>query len=86
MMASKPADVSTSRLENRSELEMIQLYGFGRSLAAYRVRVGLNLKGLAFEEKTIDLATDQQLAPSFKAINPQASVPALLVDNGEPLT
>jgi hypothetical protein len=41
MMASKPADVSTSRLENRSELEMIQLYGFGRSLAAYRVRVGL---------------------------------------------
>jgi maleylacetoacetate isomerase len=32
------------------------------------------------------LATDQQLAPSFKAINPQASVPALLVDNGEPLT
>jgi len=51
MMASKPADGSTLRLENRSELEVIRPYGFGRSLAAYRVRVGLNLKGLAFEEK-----------------------------------
>jgi maleylacetoacetate isomerase len=65
---------------------MIRMYGFWRSAAAFRVRTALNLKGLAFEETMIDLDAGEQHAPSFKAINPAASVPAVFVDDGPPLT
>jgi maleylacetoacetate isomerase len=50
------------------------------------VRAALHLKGLAYEEVMIDLDAGDQYAPAFKAINPAASVPALFVDDGPPLT
>lgn len=59
---------------------MIRLHGFWRSNAAYRVRVALRLKGLDFEEIQIDLDAGEQFAPGFRAINPDAAVPALEVD------
>ena len=62
------------------------MYGFWRSAASFRVRTALNLKGLAFEETMIDLDAGEQNAPSFRAINPAAAVPALFVDDGPPLT
>lgn len=65
---------------------MMKMYGFWRSAASFRVRAALNLKGLAFEETMIDLDEGEQHAPPFKAINPAASVPALFVDDGPPLT
>jgi maleylacetoacetate isomerase len=65
---------------------MIKLYGYWRSLAAYRVRVALNLKGLTFTEEIVDLATDAQLAPAFRALNPQGAVPTVVIDGGPPLT
>jgi maleylacetoacetate isomerase len=65
---------------------MIKMYGFWRSAASFRVRAALNLKGLAFDETMIDLDAGEQNAPSFKAINAAAAVPALFVDDGPPLT
>ena len=63
----------------------IRLYGFWRSLASYRVRVALALKGIAAEQISIDLLQGKQHAAEYKAINPQSVVPALVVDGGAPL-
>jgi maleylacetoacetate isomerase len=62
------------------------MYGFWRSAATFRVRAALNLKGLPFEEIMIDLDAGEQNKASYMAINPAASVPALFVDDGAPLT
>jgi maleylacetoacetate isomerase len=64
---------------------MLRMYGFWRSAASFRVRIAMNLKGLAYEETMIDLDAGEQHAPAFKAINPAAAVPALFVDDGPPL-
>ncbi len=65
---------------------MIRMYGFWRSAASFRVRIALNLKGLPFEEEMIDLDAGEQHAPAYRAINPQAVVPSLIIDDGPPLT
>jgi maleylacetoacetate isomerase len=62
------------------------LYGFWRSLATFRVRVALNLKGLDYREHPIDLFAGEQQAASFRAINPMAAVPALVEHGHPPLT
>jgi maleylpyruvate isomerase len=66
---------------------VIKLYTFFRSSASYRVRIALNLKGVAYEQVPIHLrrAGGEQFAASYKAINPQALVPSL-EDNGRFLT
>ncbi len=65
---------------------MMRLYGFWRSLATYRVKVALALKGIAFEETSIDLLAGKQHEEGYRAVNPQAVVPSLdLEDGGEPL-
>ncbi|HKX49648.1 MAG TPA: maleylacetoacetate isomerase [Candidatus Binatia bacterium] len=57
----------------------MKLYTFFRSSASYRVRIALNLKDLDYEQAPIHLRRGggEQLKPSYKAINPQALVPAL---------
>ena len=66
----------------------MKLYSYFRSSAAYRVRIALNLKGLAYEIVPIHLTKDggRQHTPEFRAINPQSRVPALQLSNGEILT
>ena len=62
----------------------MQLYGFWRSLASLRVRIALSLKGLKFEETPVDLLKGQQFADTYKALNPQSLLPALILDDGGP--
>src|ERR1700735_5081436 len=64
----------------------LQLYGFWRSMATYRVRVALRLKGLEAEEIALDLNAGDQFAPDFLALNPEGAVPALVVDGQPALT
>jgi maleylacetoacetate isomerase len=63
------------------------LYGYWRSSAAYRVRIALNLKGLAYETRPVHLVREggEQHAPDYLALNPQELVPSL-VENGEVFT
>jgi maleylacetoacetate isomerase len=62
----------------------MKLYGFWRSLATYRVKVALALKGMKFDEVSIDLLKGEQHNKDYTAVNPQAVVPALLLDDGGP--
>jgi maleylacetoacetate isomerase len=58
----------------------MKLYTYPRSSAAYRVRIALNLKELAYESMPIDLLKKEQGAPAYLAVNPQGRVPALDLD------
>ena len=53
------------------------LHGYWRSGASYRVRIALNLKGLAFDNAAHDLRKGEQKAADYVALNPQGMVPAL---------
>jgi maleylacetoacetate isomerase len=58
----------------------IVLHGFWRSLATYRVRVALNLKGLDYSEVMVDLLQGEQHHADFAALNPQHALPVLQHD------
>ena len=61
----------------------MKLYGFWRSLATYRVKVAMALKGVKpDEEASIDILKGQQHQEDYIAVNPQAVVPALVLDDG----
>jgi maleylpyruvate isomerase len=55
----------------------MKLYNFFRSGTSHRLRIALNLKGIATDYVAIDLRTEEHLNEAFKAINPQKFVPAL---------
>jgi maleylacetoacetate isomerase len=58
----------------------IQIYGFWRSIASFRVRVALKLKGLPFEEIPIDILSGEQFKPDYEAVNAERVVPTLIHD------
>ncbi|MBB1520702.1 maleylacetoacetate isomerase [Aquipseudomonas guryensis] len=60
---------------------MLTIYSYWRSSAAYRVRIALNLKGLAYQQVPVHLVKDggQQHSADYLALNPQGLLP-LLVD------
>lgn len=64
------------------------LYSYFRSSAAYRVRIALNLKELAFETAAIHLQRDggENRKAAYRGVNPQMRVPALKLDNGQLIT
>lgn len=66
----------------------MKLYSYWRSTAAYRVRIALHMKAVPFEIVPINLVHGggEQLAPQYRAINPNAVVPTLELDNGTTLT
>jgi maleylacetoacetate isomerase len=63
-------------------------YGYFRSSAAYRCRIAFNLKGFNPEQRPIHLTRDggQQKSDAYRAVNPQALVPALEIGGGTVLT
>jgi len=65
----------------------VTLYSYFRSSAAYRARIALNLKGLAYDTVSIHLQKEGGMnkKPEFRAINPHMRVPALKLDSGEVL-
>jgi maleylpyruvate isomerase len=62
----------------------MQLYSYFRSSAAYRVRIALNLKGLAYDYAPVHLLKEggQQLLESYTRMNPNAVLPTLVDDDG----
>lgn len=58
-------------------MSVLTLHGYWRSSAAYRVRIALNLKGLAYGQVSHDLRHGEQRAPDYLAIAPHGLVPAL---------
>jgi maleylacetoacetate isomerase len=56
------------------------LHSAWRATAPYRVRIGLNLKGLAYDYRPVDLLAGEQRGEAYRAINPQGLTPALIVD------
>jgi maleylpyruvate isomerase len=65
----------------------VKLYSYFRSSAAYRVRIALNLKGIAYETAPIHLVKEggHNRRPEFRAINPQMRVPVLVTPKGDVL-
>ena len=63
--------------------DALTLYSYWRSSAAYRVRIGLNLKGLDYQIQPVHLVRDggEQRADGYRALNPQQLVPTLLHGN-----
>lgn len=60
--------------------DALTLYSYWRSSAAYRVRIGLELKHLSYELRAVNLVREggEQHRPEYRALNPQQLVPTLL--------
>jgi maleylacetoacetate isomerase len=60
----------------------VLLYGYWRSSSSYRVRIALNLKGIAYQYKAVHLLREggEQKQAAYRAINPLGLVPALVHD------
>ena len=56
------------------------LYDYFRSSASYRARIALNLKGIEYEQRSINLAAGAQKDESYRELNPQGFVPMLEMD------
>jgi maleylacetoacetate isomerase len=56
------------------------LYDYWRSSAAYRVRIALALKGVAYERVAVNLIAGDQRGAANRAVNPQGFVPTLVAD------
>jgi maleylacetoacetate isomerase len=64
----------------------MKLYDYFRSSAAYRVRIALNVKGLAPQREFVHLRKGAQRGDDYLAVNPQGLVPVLVTDDGQVLT
>ena len=56
------------------------LYDYYRSSASYRVRIALNIKGVEYERRPVNLLESQQQSDEYRALNPQGFVPMLEMD------
>ena len=63
----------------------MKLYNYFRSSASFRVRIALELKGLAYEYVSVHLVKGEHKQPQYAAMSPSLLVPALQLDTGEHL-
>lgn len=61
-------------------MSRIILYDYYRSSACYRVRIALNLKGIDYEKRQVNLADGDQKSDEYRGLNPQGLVPMLEID------
>mgnify|MGYP000037973791 CR=1 FL=1 len=64
----------------------MRLYTFWRSSTAYRVRIALNLKGVAYTPVPVNLVSGEHVRDAYAALNPGRSVPTLVLEDGRVLT
>ena len=57
---------------------MLQLFGYWRSSASFRVRLVLQLKGLGYEQHPVNLRQGEQKEKAYRRVNPQGLVPFLI--------
>ena len=71
----------------RTVSDLIRLYSYWRSSAAFRVRIALNLKALRYDYLAVDLtsAGGQQHAAEFHKLNPQELLPVLIDGATKPI-
>ena len=64
----------------------MRLYSYWRSTTSYRVRIALNLKGLAYEPVPVNLVAGDQIDRDYAKLNPGQGVPTLVLGDGTVLT
>ena len=61
-------------------MSRIILYDYYRSSACYRVRIALNLKGIEYEKRLVNLLESEQRSDDYRSLNPEGLVPMLEID------
>lgn len=64
----------------------LTLHGYWRSSTSYRLRIALNLKGLAYDQVPVDLLKKANREAAYLALNPHGRVPTLVTEDGDALT
>uniref|UniRef100_A0A0C9RJZ9 glutathione transferase n=1 Tax=Wollemia nobilis TaxID=56998 RepID=A0A0C9RJZ9_9CONI len=72
------ASVSQENLENSPFSGKLKLYSYWRSSCAWRVRIALNLKGLPYEYKAVNIVKGEQFSEEYTKLNPLQFVPTLV--------
>ncbi|KAI3449131.1 hypothetical protein Pfo_005796 [Paulownia fortunei] len=67
-----------SPVDDSSSAPKLVLYSYWQSSCAWRVRFALNLKGLSYEYRAVNLAKGEQFTPEFEVLNPLHFVPVLV--------
>ena len=62
----------------------MKVYTFWRSIASYRVRMAMNVKGINPEVEFVDLLKGHQHNSEYAKVNPQKLIPAVILDDGGP--